>query len=121
MGTQGDNHLASTSGNDLFRGNGGHDTFEFAANFGQDVISDFAVSGGKVYLWEVEVSPVIGTRPVVRRALEGTLEGSFACQQSGARLFFSDGAGCLMRFDTAAGSVDRFDSTPVRSFAVSGD
>ena len=41
LGTTGDNRLTSTSGNDLFRGNGGHDTFEFAANFGKDVITDF--------------------------------------------------------------------------------
>ena len=33
--------LTSTSGNDLLKGNGGHDTFAFAPNFGADVISDF--------------------------------------------------------------------------------
>jgi hypothetical protein len=41
LGTRGDDRLTSTSGNDLFRGSGGHDTFEFAANFGNDVIVDF--------------------------------------------------------------------------------
>jgi hypothetical protein len=41
LGTRGDNHLASTSGNDVFRGEGGRDTFDFAANFGRDVITDF--------------------------------------------------------------------------------
>jgi hypothetical protein len=41
LGTRGDDRLTSTSGNDLFRGGGGHDTFEFAANFGNDVIADF--------------------------------------------------------------------------------
>jgi hypothetical protein len=41
LGTDRDNRLMSTSGDDLFRGNGGHDTFVFAANFGHDTIVDF--------------------------------------------------------------------------------
>jgi hypothetical protein len=45
MGTARDNWLTSTSGNDVLRGQGGHDTFAFAANFGKDIIADFAASG----------------------------------------------------------------------------
>jgi hypothetical protein len=45
LGTTGDERLTSTSGNDLFRGQGGHDTFVFAANFGRDVITDFRATG----------------------------------------------------------------------------
>jgi hypothetical protein len=41
LGTSRDDRLTSTSGEDLLRGNGGHDTFVFAANFGRDVITDF--------------------------------------------------------------------------------
>jgi hypothetical protein len=42
LGSRGSNTLTSTSGNDLFVGNGHPDTFVFASNFGQDVIKDFA-------------------------------------------------------------------------------
>ncbi len=42
LGSIGANTLTSTSGNDLFVGNGHPDTFVFASNFGQDVIKDFA-------------------------------------------------------------------------------
>ena len=45
MGSSGSNTLTSTAGNDLFVGNGHHDTFVFASNFGKDVITDFHASG----------------------------------------------------------------------------
>ncbi|MDI4231375.1 Ig-like domain-containing protein [Bradyrhizobium sp. Arg237L] len=45
LGSTGSNTLTSTSGNDLFVGKGHPDTFVFAANFGKDVIKDFAASG----------------------------------------------------------------------------
>jgi hypothetical protein len=45
LGTTGNDALTSTHGNDLFKGYGGHDTFVFAPNFGQDVIKDFAARG----------------------------------------------------------------------------
>jgi hypothetical protein len=45
LGTTGNDTLTSTPGDDLFKGNGGHDTFVFAPNFGHDVIKDFAASG----------------------------------------------------------------------------
>ena len=41
LGSTGSNTLTSTSGNDMFVGNGHPDTFVFAANFGKDVIKDF--------------------------------------------------------------------------------
>jgi Ca2+-binding RTX toxin-like protein len=44
LGSTGGDTLTSTAGNDLFVGNGGHDTFVFAPNFGHDVIKD--VSAG---------------------------------------------------------------------------
>ncbi|UTD27968.1 hypothetical protein DB459_14680 [Bradyrhizobium sp. WD16] len=43
--TRGDT-LTSTAGNDLFLGRAGADTFVFSANFGHDVIKDFAAGGG---------------------------------------------------------------------------
>jgi hypothetical protein len=46
VGTSSANTLVSTAGNDLLYGGGGGDTFTFAALSGQDVIADFAVSGG---------------------------------------------------------------------------
>lgn len=45
LGSRGADRLTSTAGNDLFVGNGHPDTFIFAANFGHDVIKDFAASG----------------------------------------------------------------------------
>ena len=45
LGSTGSNTLKSTSGNDYFVGDGGADTFVFAANFGNDVIKDFAATG----------------------------------------------------------------------------
>lgn len=45
IGTCGGNILKSTSGDDVFVGGGGADTFVFAPNFGNDVIKDFNPSG----------------------------------------------------------------------------
>jgi len=45
LGSTGSNTLKGTSGNDIFVGDGGADTFVFAANFGNDVIKDFAATG----------------------------------------------------------------------------
>ena len=45
LGTNGDNRLVSTTGDDLFKGHGGNDTFVFAPNFGQDTITDFRAYG----------------------------------------------------------------------------
>ncbi|MDE5452818.1 hypothetical protein GWE18_08050 [Bradyrhizobium sp. CSA112] len=45
LGSTASNTLKSTSGNDILVGGGQHDTFVFAANFGRDVIKDFAASG----------------------------------------------------------------------------
>ncbi|MFL5238276.1 MAG: hypothetical protein ACJ8EL_11860, partial [Rhizomicrobium sp.] len=41
LGSSRSNTLTSTAGNDVFVGNGHHDTFVFASNFGKDVIKDF--------------------------------------------------------------------------------
>ncbi|MFG3591858.1 Ig-like domain-containing protein [Bradyrhizobium sp. RDI18] len=45
LGSTASNTLKSTSGNDILVGGGQSDTFVFAANFGRDVIKDFAASG----------------------------------------------------------------------------
>jgi hypothetical protein len=45
LGSSGSNTLKSTAGNDIMVGGGQADTFVFAANFGRDVIKDFATSG----------------------------------------------------------------------------
>jgi hypothetical protein len=45
LGSTGRDTLTSTAGNDLFVGNGHHDTFVFASNFGNDVINDFRANG----------------------------------------------------------------------------
>jgi Ca2+-binding RTX toxin-like protein len=45
LGSTGNNTLKSTSGNDYFVGDGGADTFVFAANFGNDIIKDFGATG----------------------------------------------------------------------------
>jgi len=45
IGSGHSNTLTSTSGNDVMVGKAGADTFQFASNFGQDVIKDFAARG----------------------------------------------------------------------------
>jgi hypothetical protein len=45
IGTNSAEKLLSTSGDDLLAGKGGADTFVFAANFGQDTITNFTVHG----------------------------------------------------------------------------
>ena len=45
LGSTSNNTLTSTAGNDLFVGNGGRDTFVFAPNFGNDVITDYSAGG----------------------------------------------------------------------------
>ncbi|MCA6117927.1 hypothetical protein J6524_24060, partial [Bradyrhizobium sp. WSM 1738] len=45
LGSTASNTLKSTSGNDILVGGGQSDTFVFAANFGRDIIKDFAASG----------------------------------------------------------------------------
>ena len=45
LGTNSNDVLKSTSANELFKGNGGHDTFVFTSNFGADTINDFRASG----------------------------------------------------------------------------
>jgi len=47
LGSPSGNKLVSTAGDDVFVGNGGSDTFSFAANFGNDVIRDFDAIGRK--------------------------------------------------------------------------
>ncbi|MGY4343619.1 Ca2+-binding RTX toxin-like protein [Bradyrhizobium sp. GM7.3] len=37
--------MTGTTGNDVMVGKRGADTFEFASNFGQDIIKDFAARG----------------------------------------------------------------------------
>jgi hypothetical protein len=45
VGTDRSDTLTSTTGNDIMVGKGGADTFVFASNFGNDVITDFIASG----------------------------------------------------------------------------
>ena len=45
LGSTGSNTLTGTGGNDLFVGNGHPDTFVFAPNFGNEVITDFKAGG----------------------------------------------------------------------------
>ncbi|SFO57499.1 hypothetical protein SAMN05216330_103701 [Bradyrhizobium sp. Ghvi] len=45
IGSGHSNTLTSTSGNDVMVGKAGADTFQFASNFGQDIIKDFAARG----------------------------------------------------------------------------
>lgn len=45
IGSGHSNTLSSTTGNDIMIGKRGADTFEFASNFGHDVIKDFAARG----------------------------------------------------------------------------
>src|SRR5262249_53852529 len=40
-GTAGNDVLTSTAANEVLFGNGGHDTFVFAGNFGKDTVADF--------------------------------------------------------------------------------
>src|SRR5262245_59744385 len=40
-GTAGNDTLTSTAANEVLFGNGGHDTFVFAGNFGKDTVADF--------------------------------------------------------------------------------
>jgi hypothetical protein len=45
LGSTRGNTLTGTTGDDIFIGNGHPDTFVFAANFGKDIIKDFAADG----------------------------------------------------------------------------
>ena len=45
IGTGHSDTLTGTTGNDVMVGKRGADTFEFASNFGQDIIKDFAARG----------------------------------------------------------------------------
>ena len=45
LGSSGKDTLTSTSGPDIMTGGKGADLFSFVANFGADIITDFAVSG----------------------------------------------------------------------------
>jgi hypothetical protein len=45
VGTNSQDKLVSTSGNDILTGKGGADTFVFAPNFGHDTITNFAAQG----------------------------------------------------------------------------
>jgi Ca2+-binding RTX toxin-like protein len=45
LGSSGKDTLASTSGPDIMTGGNGADLLSFVANFGGDIITDFAVSG----------------------------------------------------------------------------
>ncbi len=45
IGSSGASTLTSTTGNDLFYGGAGADTFSFLANFGKDFIADFMTAG----------------------------------------------------------------------------
>jgi len=45
LGSRGGDTLIGTATNDVLSGNGGHDTFVFAPNFGHDTIQDFGTGG----------------------------------------------------------------------------
>ena len=49
-GTKGDDTLLSTLADEIFTGKGGHDTYVFSGNFGNDTIKDFQKSSDAVQL-----------------------------------------------------------------------
>jgi Ca2+-binding RTX toxin-like protein len=49
-GTQGDDTLLSSLANEIFTGKGGHDTYAFSGNFGNDTITDFQSSANVIQL-----------------------------------------------------------------------
>ena len=49
-GTKGDDTLMSTLADEIFTGNGGHDTFVFSGDFGNDTVKDFQKSTDTVQL-----------------------------------------------------------------------
>ncbi|MFO0878012.1 MAG: calcium-binding protein [Gemmataceae bacterium] len=76
-------------------------------------ITQFGVFLDKVYVREAE-----GT--LIRRNFDGVFNGRYTFKQVGSSLFFRNGEGFLLQFDTATESVGRFNSTAIKGFAVSG-
>ena len=59
LGSSGADKLVSTSGNDVFAGRAGSDTFTFGANFGADAILDFVPSGKDHDVISFRANPVL--------------------------------------------------------------
>ena len=98
LGSTGANTLTSTSGNDLFLGNGHPDTFVFAANFGQDVIKDF-VAGGSVARHD----------PVQQERVRQLRRRFGACTQNGNDVVIAAGADLLTMKNVKISALDKTD------------
>jgi Bacterial Ig-like domain/RTX calcium-binding nonapeptide repeat (4 copies) len=99
LGTNHSDTLKGTSGNDLFSGNGGRDTFVFAPNFGKDVIKDFQEAGRSHDVVQFSKSVFDNFADVLSHA-----------SQSGHDVVINAGSGHTLTLkDTKLASLDKYD------------
>ena len=98
LGSSLSNKLTSTAGDDLFVGNGGSDTFSFAANFGNDVIRDFDAVGRRHDVVEFSKSEFDSFASVLSHA-----------SQVGQDVVISAGTDTLTLKNTKLGALDSHD------------
>lgn len=98
LGSSWNNTLTSTAGDDLFVGNGGTDTFKFAANFGNDVIKDFDAVGRRHDVVEFSKSDFDSFASVLSHA-----------SQVGQDVVISAGSDSLTLKNTKLSSLDSHD------------
>ena len=98
VGSSYSNKMASTAGDDLFVGNGGSDTFTFAANFGNDVIRDFDAIGRRHDVVEFSKTEFDSLASVLSHA-----------SQVGQDVVISAGSDTLTLKNTKLGALDSHD------------
>jgi hypothetical protein len=98
LGSTWSNKLTSTAGDDLFVGNGGADTFAFAAKFGNDVIRDFDAFGRGHDVVEFSKSDFDSFASVLSHA-----------SQVGRDVVISTGSDALTLKNTKLGALDSHD------------
>jgi hypothetical protein len=77
-------------------------------------LQGFAVSGNFVFMLDLYGN-------LFKQGATSSIRTELSCQTAGDSQFFLDSDGYLYRFNTAASSVTRFDSTKVKSFDVTTD
>jgi hypothetical protein len=98
LGSSSSNKLTSTAGDDHFVGGGGSDTFSFAPNFGNDVITDFDAVGRRHDVVEFNKSVFDSFASVLSHA-----------SQVGQDVVISTGTDSLTLKNTKLSSLDSHD------------